>query len=169
MKIHKILITLGFAGALTSACAKPNQNQQQPVDPAPQTTIQDQGTQATNIRTDGVNENVPADNRKGDVTSREANIGSTNASKTSSTGTQSNSTLNNDIIRRAQEELNRKGFNVPVNGMLESRTQQAVRNFQRDIGLQPTGSLDKATLNALQVATDSVDNRAPASIAEPIN
>jgi hypothetical protein len=56
-------------------------------------------------------------------------------------------------IRSAQEALARNGFKVgPTDGLLGPRTQSALREFQRQRGLTPSGQLDNETLKALDVA-----------------
>jgi hypothetical protein len=53
-------------------------------------------------------------------------------------------------IRKAQEILTRKGFDVgPVDGLLGSGTRAALRSFQQRSGLPPSGELDAGTLRAL--------------------
>lgn len=56
-------------------------------------------------------------------------------------------------IREAQEALTRAGFDVgPVDGMLGPRTQAALREFQTQRGLSPSGQLDAPTLRMLELA-----------------
>lgn len=93
----------------------------------------------------------------------------TTSNSNTGTSTELRTTQTTDVIRRAQAQLNNKGYAVSVNGVLEAKTMDAIRNFQRDNNLQSTGQLDKATLNALQVQVPSEDTRAPASVQEPIN
>jgi peptidoglycan hydrolase-like protein with peptidoglycan-binding domain len=53
-------------------------------------------------------------------------------------------------IRRAQERLNRLGYPVAeTDGVVGPETRTAIRNFQRDKGLNATGELDDQTLEAL--------------------
>jgi peptidoglycan hydrolase-like protein with peptidoglycan-binding domain len=87
----------------------------------------------------------------------------------STMGSINSGTTTPDVIRQVQTQLSRKGYAVGINGVLEPKTVDAVRSFQRDNNLQTTGQLDKATLNALQVQTRAEDTRAPASVQEPIN
>lgn len=189
--IFKIIATLGFIGAVTSSCARPS-NTETVMDDTPQTTtLQEASPQQVNVDNGGdatqgslnsgvTNQRSPTGHStvgstamgSNKITGGSLTDGSTAATSNSNTGTSTTAntgSVNTDIVRKAQSELSRKGYNVPVNGVLETRTEQALRNFQRDSGLQPTGNLDKATLNALQIASGSNDNRAPASVAEPIN
>jgi hypothetical protein len=55
-------------------------------------------------------------------------------------------------VLSAQRSLERKGLDVgPIDGILGRRTQAAVRTFQQQRGLVPTGQLDGDTLKALEV------------------
>jgi hypothetical protein len=56
-------------------------------------------------------------------------------------------------IRRAQEILTRKGYDIGVvDGVIGPRTEAALRNFQEKAGLAPSGRLDAETLRALDSA-----------------
>lgn len=58
-----------------------------------------------------------------------------------------------DGIRRAQEILSHKGFDVgPIDGVLGARTAAALRAFQQQVGLPPSGLLDAETRRALEEA-----------------
>lgn len=58
-----------------------------------------------------------------------------------------------DGIRKAQEILARKGFDVgAVDGVLGARTAAALRAFQQQVGLPPSGQLDAETRRALDEA-----------------
>ncbi len=191
MNILKTVLTLVVCGTLVTACARPEQTQPV-VDETPQTTtLEEASPQQVNVENGGdstmgslnsgvtnqrsaTGQSTVGTTSKGNNTiSGGALVGSSTAttsnSNTGTSTTDASNSLNADIVRKAQSELSKKGYSVPVNGVLETKTEQAVRSFQRDTGLQPTGNLDKATLNALQVATGSNENRAPASVAEPIN
>jgi peptidoglycan hydrolase-like protein with peptidoglycan-binding domain len=55
-------------------------------------------------------------------------------------------------VLQAQERLKATGFDPgPVNGMLDARTQAALRQYQRQQGLPVTGTLDAATRKALAI------------------
>ncbi len=78
-----------------------------------------------------------------------------------------------DVVRRAQEALERAGYEIGTSdGQMGPRTVAAVRRFQSDRYLPTTGLLDDATLAALGVSNSSsaspVAVRVP-SISEPIN
>jgi len=54
------------------------------------------------------------------------------------------------IVRQAQKTLNDRGFRTGgVDGRMGPQTQAALVNFQRAEKLQPTGKLDRSTLNKL--------------------
>ena len=56
-------------------------------------------------------------------------------------------------IREAQVILNRLGLNAgPADGLVGKRTTEALRHFQRNSGLSPSGELDQATGDALRRA-----------------
>jgi hypothetical protein len=58
-----------------------------------------------------------------------------------------------DGIRKAQEVLSRKGFDVgAIDGVMGSRTRAALQSFQHSVGLPPSGELDAETLRALDEA-----------------
>jgi peptidoglycan hydrolase-like protein with peptidoglycan-binding domain len=55
-----------------------------------------------------------------------------------------------NMVSRAQEELRELGYNPgPVDGMMGSRTRQALRQYQRDYNLPATGTLNAATRQKL--------------------
>jgi len=57
-------------------------------------------------------------------------------------------------VRNAQTALNAQGYDVGrVDGQFGPNTQNAVRRFQTEHNLAPTGSLTNATLEALGVGT----------------
>ena len=58
--------------------------------------------------------------------------------------------VNSQTVRQAQKVLNDRGFRTGgVDGHMGPQTEAALVNFQRSEKLQPTGKLDRATLNAL--------------------
>jgi peptidoglycan hydrolase-like protein with peptidoglycan-binding domain len=61
-------------------------------------------------------------------------------------------TLSREEARSVQEALRGKGFDPgPIDGQLGPRTAQAVRDFQKQEGLQVTGQLDDETRTRLGV------------------
>jgi len=77
-----------------------------------------------------------------------------------------------EVVRRAQEALERAGYEIGVSdGQLGARTVAAIGRFQSDRYLPSTGQLDDATLAALGVkgnSTAAVAVRVP-GISDPIN
>jgi peptidoglycan hydrolase-like protein with peptidoglycan-binding domain len=70
------------------------------------------------------------------------------------TGRSGNAALSLDQteVRHMQEALNRAGFAAGRDdGIMGPRTQQALRAFQEDNGLHPTGTADKQTIVALSI------------------
>jgi peptidoglycan hydrolase-like protein with peptidoglycan-binding domain len=56
-------------------------------------------------------------------------------------------------VRRVQQALQAKGMNPgPADGVAGPRTQQAVREFQKEQSLPQTGRLDAQTLQRLGVS-----------------
>lgn len=60
---------------------------------------------------------------------------------------------NSYLVRAAQQELNRLGFNAgAVDGLIGSRTRNAIANFQTSRGLSVSRELDSATTRALGIS-----------------
>ena len=75
-----------------------------------------------------------------------------------------------DLVKQAQEKLSALGKEVGTpDGQMNSQTQQALQEFQRDNGLQPSGQLDQQTIAALDIdqsgsaASGSSPSGSPAS------
>src|SRR5215467_8095904 len=72
-----------------------------------------------------------------------------------------------DDIKKAKEALKAKGLNPgPIDGTLDSKTQQALRDFQKANKLPVTGVLDAQTAEKLGVSSmgkGSMPERAPGS------
>ena len=61
-------------------------------------------------------------------------------------------TASTDEIRKAEEALQAKGLNPgPIDGKIDSQTQEALREFQKQNNLPVTGSLDQQTAEKLGV------------------
>jgi photosystem II stability/assembly factor-like uncharacterized protein len=80
---------------------------------------------------------------------------------------------NDDVIRHAQEALERAGYEIGTpDGQLGPRTVAAIKRFQTDRYLTVSGQLDEATLAALIVNAGSTMTGGAAHVAvisEPIN
>ncbi len=107
--------------------------------------------------------------RKRPVRGRANRSGST----TTTVGRPTVKPISGDIVRRAQEALERAGYDVGVSdGQLGPRTVVAIKRFQSDRYLPPNGQLDDATIAALGVSSsNSSVSVAPRveSISDPIN
>ena len=82
------------------------------------------------------------------------------------------STMNDDVIRRAQEALERAGYEIGTpDGQMGPRTSAAIKRFQTDRYLSVTGNLDDTTLAALGVSGSTAGSGLAhvASLADPIN
>ena len=55
-------------------------------------------------------------------------------------------------IKQAQEKLSAKGHDVTADGVLGPKTQAAVKEFQKQEGIQASGQLNQETLAALGVS-----------------
>jgi peptidoglycan hydrolase-like protein with peptidoglycan-binding domain len=58
-------------------------------------------------------------------------------------------------IRKAQDALKARGLNPGTDGKLDERTQQALRDFQKQNNLPATGVLDEKTADKLGIVRDS--------------
>jgi peptidoglycan hydrolase-like protein with peptidoglycan-binding domain len=68
----------------------------------------------------------------------------------------SSSRVSSDDIKSAKEALKAKGIDPgSINGTLDSKTQQALRQFQQANNLPVTGTLDQATATKLGVTLGS--------------
>jgi peptidoglycan hydrolase-like protein with peptidoglycan-binding domain len=72
-----------------------------------------------------------------------------------------------DNIKKAKEALKAKGLNpCPMDGVLDGKTQQALRDFQKANKLPVTGNLDPQTAEKLGVTLNekgSIPQRGPGS------
>jgi peptidoglycan hydrolase-like protein with peptidoglycan-binding domain len=60
--------------------------------------------------------------------------------------------LTKDRIQLAQERLKAEGFDPgPVDGVLNSQTEAAIRAYQQKQGIPVSGALDEATMRELQL------------------
>ena len=59
--------------------------------------------------------------------------------------------LSHDQIREVQQALQEKGFNPGTNGVLDSKTRDALRLFQKNNNIPMTGSVDNETAEKLGV------------------
>ena len=56
-----------------------------------------------------------------------------------------------ETIRQAQQQLSQQGHQVSADGVMGPQTRSALKKFQREKGLQASGSLDQSTLTALGI------------------
>jgi peptidoglycan hydrolase-like protein with peptidoglycan-binding domain len=78
--------------------------------------------------------------------------------------------VSSDDIKKAKEALKAKGLNPgPIDGTLDSKTQQALRDFQKANKLPVTGVLDAQTAEKLGVTTEkgAIPGRAPGGSSLP--
>jgi len=74
-------------------------------------------------------------------------------------GSQQGATRMSDAdIKSVKEALKAKGLNPgPINGTMDSQTQQAIRDFQKTNNLQVTGEVDEQTAAKLGVTIGQKD------------
>ncbi|HEY2337402.1 MAG TPA: peptidoglycan-binding domain-containing protein [Burkholderiales bacterium] len=75
-----------------------------------------------------------------------------------------------ETVRKAQETLSAKGRDLQADGKLGPKTQAALRDFQQQEGISPSGQLDQETLAALGVdegASGGGSTSSPASSSSP--
>ena len=53
-------------------------------------------------------------------------------------------------VMRVQQDLNDNGFSLPVNGVMGPQTVAALRTYQQQHGLPPTGRIDAQTFTSLE-------------------
>jgi len=71
-----------------------------------------------------------------------------------------------DRIREIQTALNREGaLSSEPTGKWDDTTTNAMRKFQEDHGLNPTGKIDAGTLNKLGLGSDTAGKGAPTPVA----
>ena len=78
--------------------------------------------------------------------------------------------VSSDDIKKAKEALKAKGLNPgPIDGTLDIKTQQALRDFQKANKLPVTGVLDAQTAEKLGVTTEkgAIPGRAPGGSSLP--
>jgi peptidoglycan hydrolase-like protein with peptidoglycan-binding domain len=69
------------------------------------------------------------------------------------------------LVRSAQQELDRRGYSPgPADGVLGPKTRAALRKFQADEKLPPTGRLDENTMAKLNVGGANTIGAAPADL-----
>ena len=74
--------------------------------------------------------------------------------------------LNSDQIRQVQQKLDQSGFKAgQADGVLGRETENALRDFQKQKGLQQTGRPDNETLSALGVNGSAMQNVAGSKAA----
>ena len=78
--------------------------------------------------------------------------------------------VSSDDIKKAKEALKAKGLNPgPIDGTLDSKTQQALRDFQKTNKLPVTGVLDAQTAEKLGIGMEkgAMPERAPGGSSLP--
>jgi peptidoglycan hydrolase-like protein with peptidoglycan-binding domain len=69
---------------------------------------------------------------------------------------QPQSSQNQQHVREVQQKLMQEGHDVgSIDGQFGPKTQAALRSFQQEEGLQPSGQIDQQTLEKLGVASSS--------------
>jgi peptidoglycan hydrolase-like protein with peptidoglycan-binding domain len=63
--------------------------------------------------------------------------------------------VSEEHIKKAQDALKAKGLNPGSDGKMDAKTQQALRDFQKENNLPATGVLDAKTAEKLGITLDS--------------
>jgi peptidoglycan hydrolase-like protein with peptidoglycan-binding domain len=69
--------------------------------------------------------------------------------------------VSSDEIKRAQQALKARGLNPGIDGKMDAKTQQALRDFQKANKLPVTGILDQRTAEKLGVSLNGQDRSLP--------
>jgi peptidoglycan hydrolase-like protein with peptidoglycan-binding domain len=71
--------------------------------------------------------------------------------------------LSQSEVREVQRQLDKAGYPIAsADGVMGPKTETAIRNFQRDKGLNATGELNDETMKALRSSDDSATSGAGA-------
>jgi carboxyl-terminal processing protease len=77
-------------------------------------------------------------------------------------GSQQEMVISSDDIKKAQEALKAKGRDPgAISGRMHTKTQEALREFQKENNLPATGVLDKKTADKLGVTLKGEDRPMP--------
>jgi peptidoglycan hydrolase-like protein with peptidoglycan-binding domain len=77
-------------------------------------------------------------------------------SENSSMGSSGAQSQSRDTVKQVQEKLSQQGQDPgPADGILGAKTQAALKDFQQQKNLQPSGKIDQQTLAALQIDQSS--------------
>jgi len=77
-------------------------------------------------------------------------------SENSTAGSSSAQSQSRDTVKQVQEKLSRQGQDPgPADGIMGPKTQAALKDFQQQKNLQPSGRIDPQTLAALQIDQSS--------------
>jgi carboxyl-terminal processing protease len=66
-----------------------------------------------------------------------------------------------DNVKSAQQALKARGLNPGIDGRMDEKTQQALRDFQKANNLPATGVLDQKTAAKLGVTINEQERSAP--------
>ncbi|PYS33058.1 MAG: hypothetical protein DMF75_10545 [Acidobacteria bacterium] len=114
----------------------------------------------------------PTARSKGRRTIQQGRTVASGAVATTATPRQSSSKPPDDLVRLAQEALERAGYEIGVpDGQLGPRTIAAIKRFQTDRYLAVTGQLDETTIAALGVSSRAGATSAEhvGTLSDPIN
>ncbi len=67
-------------------------------------------------------------------------------------------------VMRVQQDLRDHGYTVPVDGVMGAQTVAALRKFQQEHGLPPTGQIDAQTFTSLEGVAPPTEERAPPGV-----
>jgi peptidoglycan hydrolase-like protein with peptidoglycan-binding domain len=93
---------------------------------------------------------------------REGDSGRSRSTQSSARGSAATAQSNTQTTQ-IQQALKAKGYDPgAINGVMGSQTQEALRKFQKENGLQVTGTVDAQTAKALGVSASASGSSSPA-------
>jgi murein L,D-transpeptidase YcbB/YkuD len=170
-----IVIAIGIFST-SFASAQNNQTTATPVNSPPPgvSTGTATGTQTTSTPANQNNTpsatgtfDTPNSTNNGVSNNLNSNVGNSSSPGTAGVVTGTSSPISNDNILQAQQALSQQGYAVATDGVMGPQTVSALKVFQQQHGLTPSGILDSQTVNLLSNPSNSGVNRAPASVPVP--
>ena len=99
-------------------------------------------------------------------TKKKKNVSSKTKNKKKTSKVKGQTAPTPDRIREIQTALNREGaLNAEPTGKWDDATTNAMKKFQENRGLNPTGKIDAGTLNKLGLGSDTAGKGAPIPVA----
>jgi peptidoglycan hydrolase-like protein with peptidoglycan-binding domain len=104
----------------------------------------------------------------GSSASRATGSGGSTSSAATSSQQRTSANISQADMRKVEEALKAKGFDPgTIDGQMDAKTQQALRDYQSKNKLPVTGTVDKATADSLGVSIASQSDRSPSARPQP--